>query len=111
MMQTLAASFMMGELRSFIFVNSVTLSSGSNMLIYDAASCCIIHDGRAKKFHLCKFGHLEFWEQYVETVDHAREDSGSDAHIDYLGLLWVYFEAYSIQLSDTSQQITENRIR
>ena len=29
-------------------------------ILHDAASRCIIQDGRSKKFHLRKFGHLEF---------------------------------------------------
>ena len=77
--------------------------------LHDAASHCIIQDGRSKMLHLGKLGHLEFCEQYVETVNHAREASGIKAHIDYLGLPWVYFEAYSLQLSDTPLHITEDR--
>ena len=79
--------------------------------LHDAASCCIIQDGRSKKFHLGKLGHIEFWEQYVETVNHTREVSGSEAHIDYLGLPWVYFEAYPLQLSDTPMHIAEDQFR
>ena len=78
---------------------------------HDAASRCIIWDGIPKKFHLGTFGHLEFWEQYVVTVNHAREVSSCEDHVDYLGLLWVYFEANPLQLSDTSLHIAEDRFR
>ena len=40
--------------------------------LQNAAFRCIIHGGISKKFHLGKLGHLEFWEQYVESVEHAR---------------------------------------
>ena len=74
--------------------------------LHDAVSRCIIKDRRSKKFHLGKLGHFEFWEQYVETVNHAREVSGSEARINYLGLPWVYIEAY--QLSDSPLHIAED---
>ena len=73
--------------------------------LHVASSRCIIEDGRSKKFNLGKLGYLEFWEQYVETVNHAREASDSEAHIDYLGLPWDYFEAYPLQLSDAPLHI------
>ena len=79
--------------------------------LHNAASRCIIQDGRFKKFHLGKLGHLEFWEQYVETVTHASDASSSEAHIDYLGLSRVYFKAYLLQLSDTPLHIDESRFR
>ena len=37
------------------------------------------------------FGRLGFMELYAETADHATEVSDSEAHVDYLGLPWVYF--------------------
>ena len=52
-----------------------------------AVSRCIIQDGRPLKLHLRKLGHLDLCEQYVETVDHTRDVSGSEANIDYFGLL------------------------
>ena len=79
--------------------------------LHDAAARCIIQDERSKKFHLGKLGNLEFWEQYVERVNHAREPSGSEAHIDYFGLHCVYFEAYPLQISDTPLHIAEDRFR
>ena len=57
--------------------------------LHDSASRCSIQDGTCKNFNLYKLGHLEIWEKYVETVDHARVVSDSEAHIDYLGLPWV----------------------
>ena len=33
-----------------------------SIILYDAASRCIIQNRRSKKFHLGKLGHLEFWE-------------------------------------------------
>ena len=50
------------------------------------------------------------WEQYVETVNHMGEVSCSEAHIDYLSLPWVYFEAYPLQ-RDTPLHIAEDRFR
>ena len=41
--------------------------------LHEATSRCIFQDGRSKKFLLGKLGHLEFCEQYVETVSHTRE--------------------------------------
>ena len=70
-------------------------------LLHDAASRCIIQDERSRKFHLGKFGHLEFWDKYNVTVNHTRLFSGSEAHTVYLGLPWVYFEAYPLYLGDT----------
>ena len=78
--------------------------------LHNAASRRIIQDRRSKKFHLGKHGHLEFWEQYVETANHARDVSGSESHIDYLGLRWAYIEAYPLQLSETPLHIAEDRI-
>ena len=63
--------------------------------IHDAVSRCVIQNGRSKKFNFCKFAHLELWNQYVETVDHAREASGS--------------EAYPLQLRDTHLHVAEDR--
>ena len=40
-------------------------------LLHHAASHCIIQDWRSMMFHPDKLGHLEFWEQYVEAVNHA----------------------------------------
>ena len=54
--------------------------------LHDAASRCIFHDGRSKKFHLGKLGHLVLWQQ---DVDHTRKVSGRQAYIDYLGLVWA----------------------
>ena len=72
----------------------------------------ILNSGwRSKKFHLCKLGHLEFWEQYAETANHEKEVFGSEAHIDYLGLPWDYFEANQLQPSDTPLHISEDRFR
>ena len=79
--------------------------------LHDAASCCINQNGKTKKFHHCKLGHPEFCEQYVETVDYAKDVFGSDAYVDYLGLPWVYFEAYPLSLSDTPLHIAEDRFR
>ena len=40
-------------------------------LLHNTASCCIIQDGRSKKFNFGELGHLDFWEQFVETADYA----------------------------------------
>ena len=79
--------------------------------LHDAASRCIILDWRSMMLFLGKLGHLEYWEQFVETVHHAREVSGSEAHIDYLGLPWVYIEAFVLQLSNAPLYIVQDRFR
>ena len=53
--------------------------------LHDAASHCIIHDGRSNMFHLGMFGHFDFWKQYAEPVGHSRDVSASETHIGYLG--------------------------
>ena len=58
-------------------------------LLHNAALRYIIQDGRSMTFHLGKLGYFEFGEQYYETVNHAREVSGCEANVDYLGLPWV----------------------
>ena len=49
--------------------------------------------------------------KYVETVNYSRVVSGSETHIDYLGLPWVFLEAYQLQLNDTPLHIAEDRFR
>ena len=67
----------------------------------NTASRRIIQDGRSQKFYFGEFGHLDFLEQFVETVDYAREASGSEANVDYLGLRRVIFVAYPLKPSDS----------
>ena len=71
----------------------------------------IIQDGRSRKFHLGKLGHIEYLVQYVATANHAREVVGSEAHIDYLCLPWAYFEVYPLKLNDAHLYIVEKRFR
>ena len=49
---------------------------------HNTASCCISQGGRSKKFHFGELGHLDFWEQFVETYD-MRENLGFtlDCHL------------------------------
>ena len=77
--------------------------------LHNTASRRIIQDGRSKKFHFGELSHLDFWEQFVETVDNAREVSGSEANVDYFGLLRANFEAYPPKPSDAPLLITEDR--
>ena len=79
--------------------------------LHNTASRRIIHDGRSKKFHFGELGHLDFWEQFVETVDYARELSRSKANVDYLGILRSNYEAYPLKSSDTPLHIAEDRFR
>ena len=79
--------------------------------LHNTASHRIIQDRRYKKFHFGELGHLDFWAQFVETVDYAREVSGSEANVDYFGLQRVNFEAYQLQPSDAPLHIAEDRFR
>ena len=76
--------------------------------LHNAATRCIIQDGRSRKLHLGKLGPLESWEQ---CADHSREYSGSEFHVDYLGFLGTHFEASPLQLSDSPLHISEVRFR
>ena len=79
--------------------------------LHNTASRRISQDGRSKKFHLDELGHLDFWEQFVEAVDYAREFSRSKANVDYLGLIRVNYEAYPLKPSDAPLHIAEDRFR
>ena len=67
--------------------------------LHNTASRRISQDGRSQKFHLGELGHLDFWEQFVEVVDYAREFSRCKANVVYLGLFRVNYEAYPIGYS------------
>ena len=79
--------------------------------LHNTASCRIILDGRSTKFHFGELGHLDFWQQYVETFDYAREFSCSEANVNYLGLHRVNIEAYPPKSSDVPLHIAEDRFR
>ena len=79
--------------------------------LHNAESRRIILVGRSKKLHFGELGHLDFWEQFVESVDYARESSRSEANVDYLGLLRVNLEAYPLKPSDAPLHIAEDRFR
>ena len=79
--------------------------------LHNIASRRISQDGRSKKFHFGELGHRDFWEQFVEAVDYAREFSRSKANADYLGLFLVNYEAYPIKPSDAPLHIAEDRFR
>ena len=78
---------------------------------HNAASFRIMQDGRSKKSHFGELGLLEFWEQFVETVDYTKEVSSSEANVDYLCLLRVSFGAYLPKASDAPLHIAEDRFR
>ena len=80
-------------------------------ILHNIASHRIIQDGRSKKFHFGELAHLDFWEQFVETVDYAREASHSEANVDYLALLRNNSEVYPITSSDATPNIAEDRFR
>ena len=80
-------------------------------LLNNKASRRIIQDGRSKKFHFGELGHLDYREQFVQTVDYAREFSRSEANVDFLGLLRVNSEAYPHKPSDAPLHIAEDRFR
>ena len=67
--------------------------------LHNTASRRISQDGRSQKFHLGEFGHLDFWEQFDEAVDYAREFFRCKANVDYIGLLRVNYEAYPLKPS------------
>ena len=79
--------------------------------INNTASRRISQDGRSQKIHLGKLGNLDFWEQFVEAVDYAREFSRCKANVDYLVLLRVNYEAYPLKSSDAPLHIAEDRFR
>ena len=79
--------------------------------LHNTASRRISQDGRSQKFHLGELGHLDFWEQFAEAVDYAREFSRYKANVDYLGLLRVNYEAYPHKLSDAPLHIAEDRFK
>ena len=79
--------------------------------LHNTASRRISQDGRSKKFHLGELGHLDFWEQFVEAVDYAREFSRCKANVDYFGLLRVNYEAYPLKPNDAPLHIAEDRLR
>ena len=79
--------------------------------LHNAASRRISQDERSKKFHFGDLGHLNFWEQFVEAVDYAREFSRCKANVDYLGLLRVNYEAYPLKPSDAPLHVAEDRFR
>ena len=60
--------------------------------LHNAATRCIIQDGRSRKLHLGKLDPLEFWEQ---CADHAREYSGSELLVDYVFFLETHFRVVS----------------
>ena len=80
-------------------------------LLDNSVSRCISQDWRSKKYHFVELGHLDFWEQFVEAVDYARESSCSKANVYYLGLLRVSYEAYPLKPSDAHLHIAEDRFR
>ena len=79
--------------------------------LHNTASRRISQDGRSQKFHLGELGHFDFWEQFVEAVDYAREFLRCKANVDYLGLLRVNYEAYPLKPSDAPLHIAEDRFR
>ena len=40
--------------------------------LHNSASRRIIQNGRSRKFHYGELCHLDFWKQFVDTVDNAR---------------------------------------
>ena len=79
--------------------------------LHNTASRLISQDGRSKKFHFCELGYLDFWEQFIEAVDYAREFSISKANVHHLGLLRVNYEAYSLKPIDAPLHIAVDRFR
>ena len=68
--------------------------------LHNRASRRIIQDWKSKMFHFGELGHLDFKEQFIETVDNAREFPFSEANVDYPGFLQAIFEAYPLRPSD-----------
>ena len=79
--------------------------------LHNTASRRISQAGRSQKFYFGEFGYLDFWEQFVEAVDYARECSSCKANVDYIGLLRVNYEAYPLKPSDAPLHIAEDRFR
>ena len=76
--------------------------------LHDAASRCIILGWTSKKFHLSRLGHLDFWEQNVETVNHAREFSA--ARPTLIISIFPWFTSKPTRIN-TVKHISEDRFR
>ena len=79
--------------------------------LHNAASRRISQDRRSKKYHFGALGHHDFWEQFVEAVDYAKEFSRCKANEGHLGLLRFNYEAYPLKPSDAPLHIADDRFR